>query len=81
MSTIIPKSLLKAVCKSSPKKDACAKTFTLRDVDMDQVSTHDQLKHVIRTQLTDDIIIRGDFDAGFYYSEHQEPTRCSGDME
>ncbi len=29
-STIIPKLLIKAVCKSSTKKDACVKTFTLR---------------------------------------------------
>ena len=49
---------VKAVCKSQgggAKKDACCKTLTLCNVDIEQVSTRDQLKRVIRTQLTDDI--------------------------
>ena len=47
---IISKILVKAVCKSQgggAKKDAGCKTFTLRNVDTEQVSTRDQLKHVM----------------------------------
>ena len=50
-TAIIPKLLIKAVCKSSTKKDACVKTFTVRNVDIDQVTTRVQLKHVILMQL------------------------------
>ena len=67
-NTIISEILIKVVCKSGggAKKDACCKTFTLRNVDIEQVSTRDQLKRIIRTQLADDIIIQGDFDVGYY---------------
>ena len=79
-STIIPKLLIKAVCKSSTKKDACVKTFTLRNVDIDQVTTRDELKHVILTQLTDDIIIRGDFDVGYYQASTIVSIRSPQDV-
>ena len=77
---IIPKLLIMVVCKSSTKKDACVKTFTLRNVDIDQVSTCDQLKHVILTQLTDDIIIRGDFDVGYYQASTIVSIRSPQDV-
>ena len=54
LSTIISKVLIKAVCKygRGAKKDASCKIFTLCNVDIEQVSTCDQLKCIIRTQLT-----------------------------
>ena len=56
------------------------KTFTLRNVDIDQVTTRDQLKHVILTQLTDDIIIRGDFDVGYYQASTIVSIRSPQDV-
>ena len=79
-TTVIPKVLVKAVCKSVPKKDACVKTFTLRNVDIEQVSTRDQLKAVIRSQLTDDVIIRGDFDVGYYQASTVVTIRSPQDV-
>ena len=71
------------MCKSQgggAKKDACCKTFTLRNVDIEQVSTRDQLKRVIRTQLTDDIIIKGDFDVGYYQASTIVSIRSPQDV-
>lgn len=64
-NTIVPKLLIKAVCKSSSKREAAktCKTFTLRDVNVGQVITRDQLKQVIKLQQADDIT--GDFDVGY----------------
>ena len=56
-------------------------TFTLRNVHVDQVSTRDQLKHVIRTQLTDDIIIGGDFDVGYYQASTVVSIRTPQDVK
>ena len=61
-NTILPKLVIKAVCKSNPQVKM--KTSTLHDVNLDQVGTHDQLKQVISTHLTDDVA-RG-FDVEYY---------------
>ena len=72
-----PKLLTKAVCKSSSKKGA-VKTFTLRDVNLSRVSTRDQLKQVIKTQLADDVI--GDFDVGYYQASTVVSIRSPQDV-
>jgi hypothetical protein len=65
-STIVPKLLIKAVWKSSSKKEAVktCKTFTLRNVNVGQVITCDQSKQLIKLQLDDDVT--DDFDIGYY---------------
>jgi len=65
-NTIVPKLLIKAVCKSGSMKEAATKckTFTLRDVNVSQVITRDQLKRVIKLQLAGDVT--DDFDVGYY---------------
>ena len=50
-TVVIPKVPIKAVSKSSLKKDASNKTFTLRDVNVSRVQTYDQLKEMILSQL------------------------------
>ena len=65
------------MCKSSSKKGA-AKTFTLRDVNFSRVSTRDQLKQVIKTQLADDVI--GDFDVGYYQASTVVSIRSPQDV-
>jgi len=65
-NTIVPKLLIKAVCTSGSMKEVATKckTFTLRDVNVSQVITRDQLKRVIKLQLAGDVT--DDFDVGYY---------------
>ena len=53
--------LLKAVLKGSNKD---GKTFTIRDVDTVAISSCDDMKMLIREQLSEDIVTE-DFDVGF----------------
>ena len=79
-NTIVPKLLIKAVCKSSSKKEAVktCKTFTLRDVNVAQVVTRDQLKRVIKQQLDDDVI--DNFDVGYYQAATVVTIRSPQDV-
>ena len=49
-------------------------------MNIDQVTTRDQLKHIILTQLTDHIIIRGDFDVGYYQASTIVSIRSPQDV-
>ena len=76
-NTIVPKLLIKAMCKSSSKKEAAktCKTFTLRDVN---VITRDQLKQVIKLQLAGDVT--DDFDVGYYQATTVVSIRSTQDV-
>ena len=66
--------------KSSSKKEATktCKTFTLRDVNVGQVITHDQLKQVIKLQLAGDVT--DDFDVGYYQATTVVSIRSTQDV-
>ena len=72
---IINKLLVKAVCKSTKKSP---KTFTLRDVDIASVNSRDQLKQLIREQLTGDII--KEFNVGYYQGSTVISIRSPQDL-
>ena len=59
---IISKILLKAVCESS-KNSKDSKAFTLRNIKTNFVCTCDDLKHVIKSQLGDEVT--DNFDVGY----------------
>lgn len=77
---IVPKLLIKAVCKSSSKKEAVktCKTFTLRNVNVGQVITRDQLKQLIKLQLDDDVT--DEFDVGYYQATTVVTIRSPQDV-
>ena len=79
-NTIVPKLLIKAVCKSSSKKEAVktCKTFTLRNVNVGQVITRDQLKQLIKLQLDDDVT--DEFDVGYYQATTVVTIRSPQDV-
>ena len=77
-TVVIPKVLIKAVSKSSSKKDASNKTFTLRDVNVSRVQTYDQLKEMILSQLKADLT--DDFDVGYYQSNAVVTIRTRQDI-
>lgn len=66
---VIEKMLLKAVTKSGPKKD---KIFTLRHIDVNKVSSSNDLKKLIKNQLCDDVIHWEEFDVGHVGNKQNE---------
>ena len=72
---IIKKILLKAVTKSS-KKDP--KTFMLRDVNINSIVTCDQLKQLIKSQLSRDLV--KEFDVGYYDGSTVVSIRSAQDL-
>ena len=68
------------MCKSSSKKGPAktCKTFTLRDINLSQVSTCNQLKQAIKTLLADDVI--SDFDVGYYQASTVVSIRSPQDI-
>ena len=76
-NTIMPKVLIKVVHKSSSTKEEqkTCKTSTLRDVNVSQVITRDQL---IKIQLADDVT--DDFDVRYYQSNTIVSIRSPQDV-
>ena len=73
----ITKVLLKAVNKK--KKNAGAKTFTLRNANSSLVNTYSQMKALIRDQLRSDIT-EGNFDIGYLQSNTVISIRSKEDL-
>ena len=77
----IEKVLLKAVHKGSKKAKKEPKTFTLRNIDTIEVCSSDKLKHVIKTQLKDDIVMNEeDFEVGVFQGTNIVSIRSKEDM-
>lgn len=60
--SVINKVLLKAVTKEAKKKE---KIFTLRHIYTEKISSCDELKKIIKQQLSNDIIDWEEFDVGY----------------
>lgn len=74
----VEKVMLKAVCKGV-KKDP--KTFTLRNINTDEVLSCGMLKHVIKSQLCGDIISCEDnFDVGVVQGSNVVSIRTKEDL-
>lgn len=73
---VISKVLLKATKKSGKSE---SKTFTLRNVDVDTVSTCDKLKELIKLQLCDDVTKH--FDVGYYQGSTVVSIRSQQDLK
>ena len=75
-SFIIPKLLLKAVSRSTKK----SKVFTLRDINVDSVTSLAILKTIIKDQLANDTLFDFDFDVGYVQGANVVTIRNEKDL-
>ena len=79
-SRIVEKVMLKAVCKSKggTKNKTDPKIFTLRNINSAQVCSSEELKQVIKTQLSNDIV--DDFEVGVVQGSNVISIRSRDDV-